>query len=36
MLSLQRSHREFFSGRSLREGVSITDDDRVVEISADS
>jgi amino acid transporter len=36
MLSLQRKYREFFSGESLREGVSITDDDRVVQISADT
>jgi amino acid transporter len=35
MLSLQRKYREFFSGESLREGVSITDDDRVVQVSAD-
>jgi amino acid transporter len=35
MLSLQRKYREFFSGQTLREGVSITDDDRVVSISAD-
>jgi amino acid transporter len=34
MLSLQRSHREFFSGASLREGYSVTDDDRVVRVSA--
>jgi hypothetical protein len=36
MLSLQRKYREFFSGESLREGVSITEDDRVVQISADT
>ena len=35
MLSLQRKYREFFSGQTLREGVSITEDDRVVSISAD-
>jgi amino acid transporter len=35
MLSLQRKYREFFSGQTLREGTSITDDDRVVRISAD-
>jgi amino acid transporter len=34
MLSLQRKYREFFSGRSMREGVSITDDDKVVTVSA--
>ena len=33
MLSLQRKYREFFSGRSMREGVSFTDDDKVVTIS---
>ena len=33
MLSLQRKYREFFSGRSMREGVSITDDDKVVTVS---
>jgi amino acid transporter len=32
MLALQRSQREFFSGRSLRAGVSFTDDDRVVRV----
>jgi amino acid transporter len=34
MLSLQRKYREFFSGRSMRDGVSITDDDRVITVSA--
>jgi hypothetical protein len=34
MLSLQRKYKEFFSGRSMREGVSITDDDAVVAVSA--
>ena len=34
MLSLQRSHREFFSGQAMREGVSITDDDRVVRVGS--
>jgi amino acid transporter len=34
MLALQRGHRDFFSGRSMREGVSITDDDRVVQVTA--
>lgn len=34
MLSLRRSHQAFFSGRSMRDGVSITDDDRVVRVSA--
>ena len=33
MLSLQRSHRAFFSGASMREGYSITDDDKVVRIA---
>ena len=33
MLSLQRKYREFFSGQSMREGVSITDDDKVVTVS---
>jgi amino acid transporter len=33
MLSLQRGYREFFSGRSMREGVSFTDDDKVVTVS---
>jgi amino acid transporter len=30
MLALQRSHRAFFSGASMRDGYSITDDDKVV------
>jgi hypothetical protein len=34
MLSLQRKYREFFSGESMREGVSFTDDDKVVTISS--
>jgi amino acid transporter len=34
MLSLQRSHKEFFSGQAMRDGVSITDDDRVVRVGA--
>jgi hypothetical protein len=34
MLSPQRSHREFFSGQSMGEGVSLTDDGQVVEVSA--
>lgn len=34
MLSLQRSHREFFSGQAMREGVSITDDDRVLRVGS--
>ena len=34
MLSLQRSHKEFFSGQTMREGVSITDDDRVVRVGS--
>jgi len=33
MLSLRRSQREFFSGQSMRDGMSITDDDRVVQVS---
>jgi amino acid transporter len=33
MLSLQRKYREFFSGQSMRDGVSITDDDKVVTVS---
>jgi amino acid transporter len=34
MLSLQRKYREFFSGESMREGVSFTDDDEVVQVTA--
>lgn len=34
MLSLQRSHKEFFSGRAMRDGFSITEDDRVVAVTA--
>ena len=34
MLSLRRSQREFFSGASMRDGYSITDDDQVVRVSA--
>ena len=34
MLSLQRKYREFFSGESMRQGISFTDDDEVVAISA--
>jgi amino acid transporter len=34
MLSLRRSQREFFSGASMREGYSITDDDTVVRVTA--
>ena len=34
MLSLRRSQREFFSGASMRDGYSITDDDKVVRVSA--
>jgi amino acid transporter len=34
MLSLQRKYREFFSGESMREGISFTDDDEVVTISS--
>jgi len=34
MLALQRTQREFFSGASMREGYSITDDDRVVRVGA--
>jgi amino acid transporter len=34
MLALQRSHREFFSGASMRDGYSITDDDKVVRVAA--
>jgi amino acid transporter len=34
MLSLQRRYREFFSGQSMRQGVSITDDDTVVTVPA--
>jgi hypothetical protein len=32
MLALQRTQREFFSGASMRDGYSITDDDRVVRV----
>lgn len=35
MLSLQRSHRSFFSGASMREGTSLTDEDQVVRVAAD-
>ena len=34
MLSLRRSQREFFSGASMRDGYSITDDDKVVRVGA--
>ena len=34
MLSLQRKYREFFSGQSMREGTSFTEDDKVVTISS--
>jgi len=34
MLALQRTQRAFFSGASMREGYSITDDDRVVAVPA--
>ena len=34
MLSLRRSQREFFSGASMRDGYSITDDDQVVRLGA--
>ena len=34
MLSLRRSQREFFSGASMRDGYSITDDDQVVRVTA--
>jgi len=34
MLALQRKHREFFSGASMRDGYSITDDDKVVRVAA--
>jgi amino acid transporter len=34
MLSLRRSQRAFFSGASMREGYSITDDDTVVRVGA--
>jgi hypothetical protein len=33
MLSLQRSHRAFFSGASMRDGYSVTDDDKVVRVA---
>jgi amino acid transporter len=33
MLSLQRSHRAFFSGESMREGTSITEEDQVVQVT---
>ena len=34
MLALIPTHREFFSGQSMREGVSFTDDDEVVAVSS--
>ena len=34
MLSLQRKYREFFSGESMREGISFTDDDEIVTIAS--
>jgi len=34
MLSLRRSQRAFFSGASMREGYSITDDAKVVRTAA--
>ncbi len=34
MLSLRRSQREFFSGASMHDGYSITDDDQVVRVGA--
>jgi amino acid transporter len=34
MLALHRTQKEFFSGRSMREGYSITDDDKVVRVAA--
>jgi amino acid transporter len=34
MLSLQRKYREFFSGESMRAGISFTDDDEVVTLSS--
>jgi amino acid transporter len=34
MLATQPFKKEFFSGRSMKEGYSITDDDRVVHVSA--
>jgi hypothetical protein len=33
MRSLQRSHRAFFSGESMREGTSITEEDQVVQVT---
>jgi len=33
MLALHRTQREFFSGASMRDGYSITDDDRVVRVA---
>jgi len=33
MLALQRSHRDFFSGAAMRDGYSITDDDKVVRVA---
>jgi len=34
MLALQRSQRAFFSGASMRDGYSITEDDTVVAVAA--
>jgi len=33
MLALHRTQREFFSGAAMRDGYSITDDDRVVRVA---
>ncbi|MCW2936121.1 MAG: hypothetical protein JWM19_7083 [Actinomycetia bacterium] len=33
MLALHRTQREYFSGASMRDGYSITDDDRVVRVA---
>jgi hypothetical protein len=34
MLALRRSQREFFSGASMRDGYSITDDDKAARVGA--
>jgi hypothetical protein len=33
MFSLERGHREYFSGETMRAGLSLTDDDEVVRVA---
>ncbi len=35
MLDCQRTQREFFSGASMRSGLSVTDDDQAVQVGAE-